>query len=653
MTSQYGEVLLNDVAEPNDNLYQTSSARKKRKYIPFLPKMYWFLYRKPYYLLLFIPTFLSGWMMTISNLTMAKIIDSISQPNALSIVTKYALLNFVAAIFSSILNFIDQYCWIQVGDLIGIKVKRVLFKALMLKDIEFFDNHPFGDILSILSEDCRRVEMSFSSTKTNQIRVIGQLISSLTVSFGIDWRLSCFALISTGVISLVVKLFREAARIQLRAARKADGKSLTIADEDLSNARTIFSFNRQKIEEERYDEFVDANRIFTSNAKLLFNTSFQLSNLLDNGTVCICLNLGSYYIIKGELTAGTLFALSRTAFMIGAQLSQLLSSLDLEQRALESADKIFEIVEDPTTIPFDEGRSIPNFKGIIEFQNVWFKYPTRNAWVLKGVSLKIDAGQIAAVVGHSGSGKSTVVQLLERFYDANSGKILLDGVDITELNPRWLHKVISVVQQDPVLFSMTVRENITYGLENAEEATESDLNRVLEMSQSLKFVNKFPQKIDTNVGEKGSTISGGQKQRIAIARSLLRDPTILITDEATSALDSQSESKVQLALDQVMKGRTSIIIAHRLGTIRAAQIIYVIESGELVESGSHDELIALRGHYYTLVERQLSKIDNQASLEKKKDKKKNENDNNNMVDKDLTQACLKFYYQASKMLKLF
>ncbi|OHT06724.1 ABC transporter family protein [Tritrichomonas foetus] len=598
-----GEILLDDVGAQRDETYQTK--KSKRKYLPFVPKMYWFFYRKPIHFLMFIPSFLSGWIMVISNLTMAKIIDSINDPNALSIIKKYAFINFLAAIFSAICTFADNYFWILVGSKIGIKIKRVLFKALMCKDIEFFDNHPFGDILTILSEDTRVVESAFSSTKAMQVRIIGQLISSIAVSFGIDWRLSMFALTSTLVISFIVKLFREAARIQLRLARKFDGRSLTIADEDLSNARTLFAFNRQKLEIERYSDEVHLQCNLSAKAKILFNISFGLGHLLDNGTVCVCLNVGAFLIMKGQLTPGTLFALSRSAFMIGSQLSSLLSTLGMDHKAYESADKIFEIVDETTSVPFDEGRTIPDFKGTIELQNVWFKYPTRNAWILKGVSLKIEAGQIAAIVGHSGSGKSTIVQILSCYYDVNSGKVLLDGVDITELNPRWLHSVISVVQQEPVLFAMTIRENVIYGLDH--EPSDTELDRVLELSQSAKFVSKLPFKVDTMVGEKGSTLSGGQKQRIAIARSIIRDPTILLTDEATSALDSQSERKVQVALDEIMRGRTSVIIAHRLGTIRAAQIIYVLESGELVETGTHDELISLHGRYYTLVERQLSK----------------------------------------------
>ena len=605
---QITEILLDDLNNNEKILDKKAKDKKQRKYLPFVPKMYWFFYRKPAYFLLFIPTFMSGWITVISNLMMANIIDAINKPDALSLIKKYAFINFIASVMASICNFVDQYGWIQIGSLIGIKVKRVLFKALMTKDIEFFDNHPFGDILTVLNEDCRRVEMSFSSTKTMQIRVVGQLFSNLLVSFGIDWRLSAFSLFSTFMISLIVKMLREAARIQLRLARKADGKSLTIADEDISNVRTVFAFNRQKLEIERYHDEVDLQCRLSANARILFNISFSLGNLLDNGTVCVVLNIGAFFILKGDLTTGTLFALSRSVFTIGSQLSNLLSTLDLEQRALESADKIFEIVDEPNSVPYNEGIIIPDFHGSIELQNVWFKYPTRNAWVLKDVSLKIEAGQIAAIVGHSGSGKSTIVQILERYYDCTNGKVLLDGVDITELDPRWLHTVISVVQQEPILFAMSVRDNIIYGLES--EPSEESINRVLELSQSSKFVSKLPMKVDTLIGEKGSSLSGGQRQRIAIARAIIRDPIILLTDEATSALDSQSERKVQIALDGIMQDRTSIIIAHRLGTIKAAQIIYVLESGELVEKGTHDELIEKRGYYYTLVQRQLAKQDN-------------------------------------------
>jgi ABC-type multidrug transport system fused ATPase/permease subunit len=225
---------------------------------------------------------------------------------------------------------------------------------------------------------------------------------------------------------------------------------------------------------------------------------------------------------------------------------------------------------------------------------------------MKDVSMHIEPGEIVAVVGHSGSGKSTLVQLLLRFYDVTRGVILLDGVNIRLLDPRWIHQVVGVVQQEPILFAMTVREIVCYGLPSDKTAGDELILRNLEAAQAKTFILNLPNQLDTLIGEKGSTLSGGQRQRVAIARTMNRDPVVMVTDEATSALDARSEKKVQMALDEVMRGRSSIIIAHRLGTIRAARMIYVFEAGELVEQGTHEELVQQGGHYYTLVQRQLA-----------------------------------------------
>jgi ATP-binding cassette subfamily B (MDR/TAP) protein 8 len=268
--------------------------------------------------------------------------------------------------------------------------------------------------------------------------------------------------------------------------------------------------------------------------------------------------------MKGEVTAGSLFAVSRTAFSIGSSINALLGTIAQESKALESARRIFDIVDEPVNIPWEGGRIIPDFRGSIELENVWFKYPTRDAWVMKGISLKIDAGEIVAFVGHSGSGKSTLVQLLVRFYDVSSGRILLDGVDIRTLDPRWLHQNIGVVQQEPILFALTVRENVCYGLTSSHDVSDDEIYRHLEAAQAKAFVVKLPEKLDTMICEKGSPLGGGQRQRVTIARAMIRNPAVMITDETTSALDAQSEKKVQLALDAVIRGRTSIVTAHKL-----------------------------------------------------------------------------------------
>jgi ABC-type multidrug transport system fused ATPase/permease subunit len=568
--------------------------------------MYWFFYRRPSYLLLFLPSLVSGWITTYSTLSMGVILDSLHEPNAVEIIRKRAFLNFLAACLAAILQFCTTYGWASVGDLISIKIKRVIFKSMLRKDVEFFDTHTIGDMLNLLSEDVSSVKGAFEFSKAMQIRIIGNLISNVAVSFAIDWRLSIFAIVSSGLSSLVSRVFRQAGRDQMRAASKANGRSLTVATEAISNTRVVFAFNRQQTEIARYGEEVDENCRRNAMAKIVFQLSFSLSSLLDWGTVCMCLNLGCYYVMKSDITAGSLFALSRTAFSIGMSIKGLLGTISQEQKALEAAGRIFEVVDEIPRVPADGGAILPSFRGEIELQNVWFKYPTRDSWVLKNVSMKISPGEIVAVVGHSGSGKSTLAQILLRFYDVDQGRVLLDGVDIKRLDPRWIHSVIGVVQQDPILFAMTVRENVCYGLPDDRPVSDEEILRHLEAAQAKKFVMEHPDQLDAMLGEKGSKVSGGQRQRIAIARTMIRNPIVLITDEATSALDAKSEKKVQIALDEVMRGRSSIIIAHRLGTIRAARMIYVFESGELVEQGTHQELVQKGGAYFTLVQRQLA-----------------------------------------------
>lgn len=540
----------------------------------------------------------------ITNVAMGNILDAMNQKDPMNLIKQNAWNVFKASVTAAIFNFINYAAWRHIGSEIKNKIKSEVFKSMVKKDVEYFDRNSIGDIFNILSSDVNQCCSVFSGSKTHQLRALGQFLSSLIICLNLEWRLTTFSIISTAVSSYLVRQFKNFAMSNFKMAIKQHGRITTIEAEALSNARIVFSFNSGQYEMDRickeHEKFIKYKRI----TSLMFYACGGVSHMFNTGTLCVLLSFGSVMIAKGKMTPGKLFTLERCVTMIGNNVSSIISTLLQEIKALDAASRIFKVIDEDEVIPFDQGKGITGFRGSIEFKDVWFKYPTRDTWVLKGVSFKIDAGQIVAFVGHSGSGKSTIAQLLSRFYDATKGKIYLDGKNIKSINARWIHQSIGLVQQDPILFAMTVKENIAYGV---PEASDFQIQHVAQVTNSEKFINKLPLKYETMVGEKGSTLSGGQRQRIAIARALLKDPTIFIADEATSALDAENEKKVQSALEKVIEGRTTIIIAHRLGTIRAASKIFVIESGELVEQGTHEELVAKGGAFFSLVHRQLIK----------------------------------------------
>lgn len=603
MTNIDGSHLIRDEAIPlaGQNRQQQSTNKKKIKYIKFIPRMYWLFYRKLSYFLVLIPSMIPGTTQIVSNYCMGKIVDSLTEKDCFAQISKYSLLVLCYGLLSSVCSYINYTGWISIGSSIGNKIRSILFKSLMENDVTFFDTHTIGELLTLLTDDAQSVEACFTEAKTSQLRFIGQFLGSIFVSFTINWVLSIVTFISIVGSSTLMKLFRQLSLRYMNKKFTSMSKSVTIADESLSNSRVVFSFNRQAREVERYDDAVNEACDYDKKARISNGVGFSIAYILNWSAVIFSMNVGAYLVLKGRMSVGQLFAFTRISFLGSLGLRNLIGTYHEEQKAISASERIFKLADlRPECVG---NRVIENFKGKIEFRNVWFKYPTRNAWVLRDVSFVIESGEIAAFVGHSGSGKSTIVQILLRFYDVDSGEVLFDGVPITELDPHWIHRVVGVVQQDPQLFAMSARENIKYSRDDADDES---IHTAATIALADKFIRKMPNGYDTYIGEKGSTLSGGQKQRIAIARAVLKDPVVLITDEATSALDSESEAKVQKALDKVMIGRTSLIIAHRLGTIKAAKMIYVFESGSLVEKGTHEELVQLGGHYFNLVQRQLN-----------------------------------------------
>ncbi|OHT01409.1 ABC transporter B family member 4 [Tritrichomonas foetus] len=509
------------------------------------------------------------------------------------------------AVASGILKYIDSYCWMQCGSELSIKIRKNLFNKMMRSEVTFFDVNPIGGILTLLSEDAQKVQDSFGPIKGTQLQNLGMFLGGIIATFIYSWKIGLVMVGMFVAIMLIVMAFMFSIDKPMKLKFKYLAEEMTIAEETISSIRTVRSFNRENTEVHRFKESNRKSQLYEKKASIIITVMITLIMVVIWGVLLGNLYWAAVMVDKGEngFGIGDIFAIFGFCMNGSFAILGISASGDSETKAIQSGARIIKLSEYEPKIQFEGGDKIKEFKGHIEFKNVSFKYPTRDAYVLKNVSFVISPGQMGALVGHSGSGKSTCIQLLERFYDATEGEILLDGVDIKTLDPRWLHEKIALVAQEPVLFKMSIKDNILYGARNA---TNEQVLEAAEIANVKKFVEKLEKEFDTMVGEKGSLLSGGQKQRIAIARAVIRDPVILMTDEATSALDAGSEKKVQLALNKVMENRTSVVVAHRLSTVKNAHIIYVFDAGEIKESGTHQELVALKGHYYNLVHRQLN-----------------------------------------------
>ena len=419
------------------------------------------------------------------------------------------------------------------------------------------------------------------------IQAMVSLFMGIIIGFIYSWRL---ALVMLGLAPLMVGAAFMETKLQTgfsKGLEESYKNSSVIVSETVSNYRTVFSFANEPLIMEYYKKALSGPYKKGVKKSMCSGLMFGLSQ----GAQYLCYGLSFYvagiFIAEDLLPQDNMFR-AVFALLFGAYGAGQAQSFAPDMGAGKAAaGNIFRILNEPSRIdPMDKHGKKPAIIGKLEFKDVWFKYPTRDEWILRGVSFTIEPGQTVALVGQSGCGKSTCIQLMERFYDVNRGEILLDGVNIKELNLGYYRRNISLVAQEPVLFNTTIRRNITYG---AEDASEADIKAAATDANAIEFIERMEgssnKGFDTSVGSKGSQLSGGQKQRVAIARAIIKKPKVLLLDEATSALDKESEALVQQALDRVMVNQTSVVIAHRISTIENVDCIYVLKEGKLVEQG--------------------------------------------------------------------
>jgi ATP-binding cassette subfamily B protein len=486
----------------------------------------------------------------------------------------------------------------------GVKrVREALFRSLVSQEIAFFDGQRTGDLTSRLGTDTAALQGLLSSQLSMALRNGVQVVGGLGLLVVTSPRLTGVMLLVVPAVAIGAVVYGRKIRALAKRYQDALADAGHAAEESLSAIRTVRAFAAEEAEAARYAGEVERAYGLARTRVAAAAVFMGAASAGVYAAIAVVLGYGGLLVAAGELTAGTLTAFLVYTLLIAMGLGTLADIWAEAMRGLGAAERVFELTDRVAAMPIAGGRRLDRVDGRVAFEGVRFAYPARpDVEVLRGIDLVVRPGEVVALVGASGAGKSTLGALLVRLYDPAAGRVTLDGHDLRELDPAWVRRLVGVVSQEPVLFSTTVADNVRYG---RPEATDAEVRDAVRAANAEGFVAAFPDGLATRVGERGQQLSGGQKQRIAIARALLKDPRILLLDEATSALDAESEALVQEALARLMRGRTAIVIAHRLSTVVGADRVLVVEAGRILEEGPHAALLARGGAYARLVERQV------------------------------------------------
>jgi subfamily B ATP-binding cassette protein MsbA len=506
----------------------------------------------------------------------------------------------VVLLVRAIVDGVRQYAMTYTGERVIFDLRMAIVRHLQSLSLSFFTRRKTGELMSHVTSDATLVHGVVTQTIISVLGQVLTLVGGLVVIFIMNWRLALLTLVVAPPIGLLGQYLGRRIRAISREAQDAQGEAVGVLQEAIAEVRTVQAFTREEYESERF-----RTKLLITLAKVLQRarlsaTLFPLIGFLGFAASIVVLWYGGHQVIRGEATTGELVAFLLYAGMVAGPVGGLAGQWTQVQEAFGAADRIFALLDTAPEIADRPGATVlPAADGRIAFEDVSFRYG-QGPLVLTDVTTTFDAGKTTALVGPSGAGKTTLVSLVARFYDPTGGRITLDGHDLRDLTVRSVREKIAVVPQEPILFATTVAENIRYG---RLDATDEQLFAAAKAANATEFIDRLPEQYETIVGERGVKLSVGQRQRIAIARALLRDSPVLLLDEATSSLDNESEYLVQEALARLMLGRTTIVIAHRLTTVEAADRILVLDRGKIVEDGTHTELMGREALYWRLYTR--------------------------------------------------
>jgi ATP-binding cassette, subfamily B, bacterial len=528
---------------------------------------------------------------------LTKLVHSIAGTDRLTMLNIAAISALAIAVFGAVASYVEKSCTTTVGQWVMHDLRRTLYAHIQRLSLSFHDDSQTGDLISRVTSDIDSVQSFVTSGLLSVLVDCLTLAGMVAIMFFMNWRFTLIALSIAPVLFLVVFRYTRLIRKSTREVRKKEGQIVSIVQEVLTSIRVVKAFAREEYEQQRLEEQSLESVEIALRARALKSKLAPFVEIIVGAGTGLVLWFGARMVLDGQLEAGSLIIFIWYLGKMYKPMQDLSKMTDTYAKASVAYERIQEVLHSDREVKDLPGaRRAGRLRGELEFEQVTFGYEP-NQPVLKDLTFKIEAGTVAALVGPTGAGKSTIISLIPRFYDPDAGVVKIDGRDVRRLQQKSVRDQVSFVLQDTVLFHAPVWQNIAYGKPGASRA------EILEAAQTAnahEFIEKMPQGYDTMIGERGVTLSGGQRQRIAIARAVIRDTPILILDEPSSGLDAASEHLVFEALDRLLKGRTSVVIAHRLATIQRADKIFVVKDGTIVESGTHEELIKQAGVYAEL-----------------------------------------------------
>jgi len=525
---------------------------------------------------------------------------------------KLAVLNFAVAavagiaVLGAISSYVEKYLTTSVSQWVTHDLRRTLYNHIQRLSLAEYDKTQTGDLISRVTSDINAVQDFINSALLGIIVNVLTLVGMAGVMFYINWRFTLIALSIAPALFAVVYYLTRRIKKASREVRKKESELVSVVQEVLTSARVVKAFAREDFEVTRFESQSLENVETALEARSIKAKLSPIVDVMVAIGTCLVLAYGARLALSGQISAGVLIVFLLYLGKMYKPMRDLSKSTDTVSKAMVGYERIEEVLDIEARVrDLPRARKAPRFKGNIAFDHVSFSYDDKVP-VLKDVSFEIEAGQVAAIVGPSGVGKTTIISLIPRLYDPQSGTIKIDGTDIRSYKLKSLREQISFVLQDTLLFHTSVLENIAYG---KPDASPDEIIRAAKQANAHEFIVQLSEGYGTMVGERGVTLSGGQRQRIAIARAIVRNTPILVLDEPTTGLDSSSERAVIEALERLMKGRTCIVVAHHLNTIRHADVIFVVKEAELVEKGTHDQLLAAGGLYAELYKIQTSEGD--------------------------------------------